>query len=43
MEDNIANMKYWFVAYNALEPFLMVPHGIDAVPIKLEVRKIGSF
>ena len=42
-EDYKANMKYWFVAYDALTPFLMFPHGIDAVPIKLEVQKIGSF
>ena len=29
--------KYWFVAYNALEPFIKMDLGFDTVPITVEV------
>ena len=36
-EDYKANMKYWFVAYDALEPFIKTDLGFDTVPITVEV------
>ena len=41
MKDKKANLKYWFVAYDALEPyFVEMIQGINTIPIKLEVLKI---
>ena len=40
IKDKKANLKYWFVAYDALEPFFRMIQGFNTIPIKLEVLKI---
>ena len=39
IEDKKASMKYWFVAYDALEPFI---DDCDTVPITVKLLKIGK-